>query len=116
MVWKERRLEMALTVKDILELPSGQKMQILAGKMGLNRPVISVEIADYEFVPDLSFAPGVSFNLQESLDPASFIITSFLFAKDDPSAILFAVKTLQEMGMSALAFNSTIKCICRRRK
>ena len=99
---------MALTVKDILELPSGQKMQILAGEKGLNRPVVSAEIADYEFAPDLTFAPGVSFNLQESMDPASFIITSFFFAKDDPSAILSAVKALHEMGMSALAFKKII--------
>ena len=85
---------MALMVKDILELPSGQKMQLLAGGKGLNRPVVSVEIADYEFAPDVTFAPGIEFDLQETMDPASFIITSFLFAKDDPSAILTAVKTL----------------------
>ena len=99
---------MALTVKDILELPSGQKMEIVAGRKGLNRPVVSAEIADYEFAPNLEFASDVSFNLQESMDPASFVITSFLFAKDDPSAILTSVKTLQEMGMSALAFKRII--------
>ena len=99
---------MALMVKDILELPSGQKMQLLAGGKGLNRPVVSVEIADYEFAPDVTFTPGIEFDLQETMDPASFIITSFLFAKDDPSAILTAVKTLHEMGMAALAFKRII--------
>ena len=99
---------MALTVKDILELPSGQKMQLLAGGKGLHRPVVSVEIADYEFAPDVEFAPGIGFDLQDAMDPSSFIITSFLFAKDDPSVILSAVKTMQEIGMSALAFKKII--------
>ena len=99
---------MALTVKDILELPSGQKMQLLAGGKGLNRPVVSVEIADYEFAPDVEFAPGIELDLQNAMDPASFIITSFLFAKDDPSVILSTVKTMQEMGMAALAFKKII--------
>ena len=99
---------MALTVKDILELPSGQKMQLLAGEKGLHRPVVSVEIADYEFAPDVEFAPGIGFDLQDAMDPSSFIITSFLFAKDDPSVILSAVKTMQEIGMSALAFKKII--------
>lgn len=99
---------MALTVKDILELPSGQKMQLLAGSNGLDRSVVSVEIADYEFAPGVQFVPDVSFNLDEAMDPASFIITSFLFAKDDPSVIIDAVKQMQEMGMAALAFKKII--------
>ena len=100
--------EMALTVKDILELPSGQKMQMLAGGKGLNRLVSSVEIADYEFAPDLDFAPGAAVNIEEDMEAGSFIITSFLFAKDDPSAILPAVRALHEMGMAALAFKQVI--------
>ena len=99
---------MALTVKDIMELPSGQKMQIVAGVKGLNRPVVSVEIADYEFTPDLKLAPGGEFDLNENLEQGSFVITSFLFAKDDPAAILPSVRTMKEMGISALAFKSVI--------
>ena len=99
---------MALTVKDVLELPSGQKMQILAGEKGLTNPVVSAEIADYEFAPDLMLAPGVSFNLNEAIDPDSFIITSFFFAKDDPSAILSAIRAMHKMGVAALAFKTII--------
>ena len=99
---------MALTVKDRLELPSGQKMHMLAGGKGLNRLVSSVEIADYEFAPDLDFAPGAAVNIEEDMEAGSFIITSFLFAKDDPSAILPAVRALHEMGMAALAFKQVI--------
>ena len=66
---------MALTVKDILELPSGQRMKLLAGGKGLARPVVSVEIADYEFAPNIQFVPEADFNLQEDMEPGSFIIT-----------------------------------------
>ena len=40
--------------------------------------------------------------------PASFIITSFLFAKDDPSLILTAVDALIRMGMAGLAYKKVI--------
>lgn len=99
---------MALTVKDVLELPSGQRMQLLAGGGGLNRPVISVEIADYEFAPDIDFVPEAGFDPENAMEPASFIITSFLFAKDDPALILSAVQALEEMGMAGLAYKQII--------
>ncbi len=99
---------MALTVKDILELPSGQRMKLLAGSKGLTRSVVSVEIADYEFAPDIKFVPGANFNLQDDMEPGSFIITSFLFAKDDPSLILSSIETMEEMGMAGLAFKQII--------
>lgn len=99
---------MALTVKDILELPSGQKLKLLAGKRGLDRPVISVEIADYEFAADVDFLPGADFDIEDSLEPGSFIITSFLFAKDDPGLIMSAVETMEKMGMAGLAYKKVI--------
>ncbi|MCR5035537.1 MAG: PucR family transcriptional regulator [Clostridia bacterium] len=99
---------MALTVKDILELPSGQKMQLLAGKKGLHRSVVSAEIADYEFAPDLGLASDNAFDINDAMDSGSFVITSLLFAKDDPTAILSAVKTMQEIGVAALAFKQIL--------
>ena len=99
---------MALTVQDIMELPSGQKMQLIAGKNGMDHPVVSVEIADYEFTPDLKLMPEACFDISKAFDPGSFIITSLLFAKDDPAAILSAVKALEEAGMAALAFKQII--------
>ena len=99
---------MALTVKDILELPSGQRMKLLTGGKGLTRPVVSVEIADYEFAPDIKFVPEANFNLEDDMEPGSFIITSFLFAKDDPSLILSSIETMEKMGMAGLAFKQII--------
>ena len=99
---------MAMTVKDIMDLPSVQKMELLAGKGGLNRPVVSAEIADYEFAADVEFLPEAEFDRQTSMEPGSFVITSFLFAKDDPSLILPMVRQLAEMGTSALAYKRII--------
>ena len=99
---------MALTVKDIQELPSGQRMKLLAGGKGLARPVISVEIADYEFAQGLEFAPEADFDLERDMEAGSFIITSFLFAKDDPAQILPALRKMEEMGMAGLAYKQII--------
>ncbi|MDO4869927.1 MAG: PucR family transcriptional regulator [Bacillota bacterium] len=89
---------MALNVKDIMELPSGQRMQLIAGENGLSRAVVSVEIADYEFVP----------GFECDMEPGSFVITSFLFAKDDPGLILSSIKTLEQMGMAGLAYKQIL--------
>lgn len=99
---------MALNVKDIMDLPSGQKMRLVAGRKGLERAVVSVEIADYEFAPDVRFAPSAEFDLEQDMEADSFIITSFLFAKDDPALILPAVERMERMGMAGLAFKQII--------
>ena len=93
---------MALTVNDILELPCGQKMTLLAGGGGLGRPVVTVEIADYEFDPDVNYDASVG------MDTSGFIITSFLFAKNDPSLILKSIKQMHEIGMACVAFKRII--------
>ena len=93
---------MALTVKDILELPCGQKMTLIAGRGGLDRPVVTVEIADYEFDPD------VDYDAPAGMDTNGFIITSFLFAKNDPSLILKSIRQMHEIGMACVAFKRII--------
>ena len=93
---------MALTVKDIMELPCGEKMTLLAGKKGLDRPVVTVEIADYEFDPDVDYDAAIG------METSGFIITSFLFAKKDPSRIVTAVKQMYDIGMSCIAYKRII--------
>lgn len=93
---------MALTVKEILELPCGQKMTPIAGRGGLDRPVVTVEIADYEFDPDLNYDPVTG------MDTSGFIITSFLFAKNDSSLIMKSIKQMHEIGMACVAFKKII--------
>ena len=93
---------MALTVRDVLDLPCGQKMNLIAGKNGLDRTVVTVEIADYEFDPD------VEYDASAEMESNGFIITSFLFAKDDPSLILESVRQMYDIGMACVAFKRII--------
>lgn len=93
---------MALTVKDILELPCGEKMTLLAGEKGLDRPVVTVEIADYEFDPDVEYSAALD------METSGFIITSFLFAKNNPSLIMSAVRQMYDIGMSCVAYKQII--------
>lgn len=93
---------MALTVKDIMDLPSGRKLKLCAGERGLDNIVTTVEIADYEFDPDIGY------DAEEGMETNGFIITSFLFAKDDPGLILESIRRMHKMGMAAVAFKSII--------
>lgn len=93
---------MALIVRDILQLQSMKEMKLIAGEKGLDRAVCSAGIADYEFVPDIEYHNETPFEKE------SFVISSLLFAQQDKSRILKAVKVLYEAGTSALAFKNII--------
>ena len=70
---------MALLVSDILRLTHLKNMHVEAGAGGLNRYVVP-------------------------FDESSFVISSLLFAKDEPTLILPAVKSLNSHGISAFAY------------
>ena len=46
---------MTLKVKEIPNLIAKEKISFIAGKNGLERPVYSVGIVDYEFLDDLNY-------------------------------------------------------------
>ena len=79
---------MALTVKDILKLPSLKKFSLVTGAGGLDNAIISAGIADYEF------AEGIDYDLSHAFERDSLVISSLLFAKGAPSLILPAIKLL----------------------
>jgi len=89
---------MALTVKDILLLPGLERFNLAAGEKGLGNTVVSAGVADYEF------SHGMRYTNDELFERDSFVITSLLFARDDSSAILPAVKRLKEYGVSGMAY------------
>lgn len=93
---------MALTVKDILTLPSLKSFKLIAGNKGLSNDVITAGIADYEFVK------GINYDLSKAFEKDSIVISSLLFAKDQPEAILPAIKTLKESGVSAFAYKQIL--------
>ena len=93
---------MALKVKDLLELDSFRGIELVSGKEGLDNIVCSAGIADYEFVPDIEYRN------ENAFEKDSFVISSLLFAKNDETRILEAVKKLYEFGTAAFAFKRII--------
>ena len=89
---------MALRVSDIIKLKGLSGLKLEAGGMGLHRYVASAGILDYEYVTS---APKLTTHL---FNDDSFVISSLLFAKDDPSLILPAIRQLVSAGVSAFAY------------
>ena len=93
---------MALTVRDIPGLPGLDSLKLLSGAGGLNNKVVTAGIADYEFAPDAEFRDTTDFVKD------SFVITSLLFAYNNPGIIIDAVKSLYNCGVSAIACKDVI--------
>lgn len=93
---------MALTVKDIMTLPTLSCMELVAGEKGTNRSITCAGIADHEF------AEGMNFNEPDYFEKDSIVITSLLFARDNPDLILPAVEFLVKSGVSCFAYKTVI--------
>src|SRR5699024_4890497 len=57
---------------------------------------------------DFEFTRGVKTERHDLFNKNTLILTSLVFAKDDPSAILDAVKTLFSINVSCLAYKPVI--------
>jgi hypothetical protein len=84
---------MKLTVKDAMKLNKFSNLKLVAGSEGLNRELVKVGILDYEYVKDT----------KSNFIQGEFVMTSFLYAKDDEDLLLSAVKTLYNDGVSGIA-------------
>ena len=93
---------MALTIKDILQLQSLRGFQLISGHKGLSRYVTSVGILDYEVCPDIDYPRDTAF------EKDSVVLSSLLFAKDNPELILPAVEQLYASGVSGFAYKTVI--------
>ncbi|MCR4669050.1 MAG: PucR family transcriptional regulator [Clostridia bacterium] len=92
---------MALTVKDILLLPSTSGFEQVAGKDGLSRSVTSAGILDWELTPGKNDYAG---EFGPVFDPDSLIISSLLFIKDSPEELAAVIMKLAGYGIAALAY------------
>lgn len=93
---------MALTVKDIIQLEGLRNMKPIAGLGGLNRQVVTIGIADHEFA---SFADPSE---RDVFEPNSIVLTSLLFAKDEPEQILSAVEYFYQTSAAAFAYKVSV--------
>lgn len=87
---------MALTIKDLLQSPHLEKLTLKAGEKGLGRYVTNAGTLDYEY------AEG--YHMEPIFEKEQFLVSSLLFAKDNPSLILNAIKDLNTRQVSCLAY------------
>ena len=94
---------MLYTVSDFLATHSGQ-VRIIAGSGGLSRPISEVGILDYELMPGLKekFRRNNFYERQ-------LVLSTFLYAKDDPYQIVEAVKYLVGKGTSGLVIKNVLR-------
>ncbi len=93
---------MKLTVKDLFDIPILKNFKVVAGAGGLSRPVTQTDILDFEFVK------GAHMARQDILDKDSIVLTSLLFAKDEPSLICDAVEKMYDLEVSCMAYKKAI--------
>ncbi|MGE6513904.1 PucR family transcriptional regulator ligand-binding domain-containing protein [Lysinibacillus sphaericus] len=91
-----------MNVKNFLQLPITKDFTVIAGSNGLHKPVQNVEILDFEFSPDIQTVRETIFT------PNSVVLSSLLFAKQEPEYLLNAVKSLIQLEASALAYKPVI--------
>ncbi|MGE7111789.1 PucR family transcriptional regulator [Lysinibacillus sp. NPDC047702] len=91
-----------MNVENFLQLPITKDFTVVAGHNGLHKSVQNVEILDFEFSPDIQTVRDTIFT------PNSVVLSSLLFAKQQPEYLLNAVKNLIELGASALAYKPVI--------
>lgn len=91
-----------MNVENFLQLPITKDFTVVAGRNGLHKPVQNVEILDFEFSPDIQTVRETIFT------PNSVVLSSLLFAKQKPEYLWNAVKSLIELGASALAYKPVI--------
>lgn len=93
---------MKFTVKDLFSLPVFSGFKLVAGAGGLNNPIETTEMLDFEFVQ------GAEIKREHVFDGKSITMSSLLFAKDNPSLITDAVKRLHSFNVSCLAYKPAL--------
>ena len=89
---------MAVTINDVLELDIMKGFKVVAGEGGLTETINSTEILDFEFLQE-----GQAYR-EKIFDGDSIVLSSLLFAKDQPELVLDSVKRLMDLNVKALAY------------
>lgn len=89
---------MAVTIKDIMGLEIMRDFKLVAGEKGLDRTITCTEILDFEFIQE-----GEEYR-ERSFEGNSIVLSSLLFAKDQPELVLEAVKKLIAQNVQAFAY------------
>lgn len=87
---------MYFTVRDAMSMEKFKNLRLVAGINGLSKQITKIGILDYEFTTATA----------STYISGEFVVTSFLYAKDDESKILEAVQRLDECGVSGIAIKN----------
>lgn len=94
---------MPYTVSDFVNSHSAS-VRLLAGQGGFSRPIDEVGILDYELVPGLK-----SRYQRTNFYEGQLVLSTFLYARDNPYLIIDAVKYLVSVGASALVIKNVFR-------
>ncbi|MDD2481191.1 MAG: PucR family transcriptional regulator ligand-binding domain-containing protein [Lutispora sp.] len=94
---------MGYTVSDLFNTYSSN-LNLIAGQGGLSREISSCGILDYELLPELKDK-----YFHSNIQNGQFILSSFVYAKDNPYMISDAIKYLVAKRTSGLAIRNVLK-------
>lgn len=97
-------MENSITVRYIQKLPVFNGLSLVAGKSGLDNVITNCTILDYEYEKTV-----VNKFTHINFVEGDFILTSFLYAKDNEFLIMDAVKRLSKSGCSGLAIRNVFR-------
>ncbi len=83
---------------------NSEKIRLICGEEGLDREISSAGILDYEFIP---FVKGRYEH--NNFEDGQLVMTSFLYAKDNPHLITEAVRQLIQKGCSGLIIKNIFR-------
>ncbi|MDR3164689.1 MAG: PucR family transcriptional regulator [Synergistaceae bacterium] len=89
---------MYATIRDIINIDKLKSLKLIAGGKGLDNRVEKVGMLDYEFTKK-----GAPHNVETQWMPFDFVITTFLYAKENSELLIDAVKKLKSYGVSGIA-------------
>lgn len=94
---------MALTLRKLLQLHHLQELNCIAGQNGIDRIVTSTGILDYEPILEVDGDQNAGFG------PNCLVLSSLLFARNNPEMILPAIINLNEVeNVAAFAFKDIL--------
>lgn len=89
---------MSITILEVTKLSSFEHFKLVAGHRGLDRVVEKVGILDWEFAKTMEGETSDSEFIH-----GEFILSSLMFAKNNPELLIEMVKNLYQNGVSGLA-------------
>ncbi len=94
---------MAITVGMLRKLEITKNFELVAGEGGLDKTIDGTEILDFEFADSTK-----DYRKDRAFVGNSIVLTSFLYAKDDPNLVVDAVEKLIKYDVHALAYKPVI--------